>query len=42
MLLLFDKSPDRRAGPVKEKFDASRVLSLKSFLSVTLFFSLLA
>jgi len=32
MLLLFDRPPDMRFGSVKEKSDASRLLSLKSFL----------
>ena len=32
MLLLFDKPPDMRFGSVKKMSDASRLLSLKSFL----------
>ena len=32
MLLSFDKSPDMCFGSVKEMSDASRLLSLKSFL----------
>ena len=32
MLLLFDKPPDMRFGLVKKMSDASRLLSLKSFL----------
>ena len=43
MLLLFDKPPDMHLGSVKEKSDASRLLSLKSFfLCDILFFPLLA
>ena len=38
MLLLFDKAPDMHLGSVKEKSDASRLLSLKSFLGHILFF----
>jgi len=42
MLLLFDKPPDMHFGSVKEMSDASRLLSLKSFLCNVLFFPLLA
>ena len=42
MLLLFDKPRDMHLGSVKEKSDASRLLSLKSFLCDILFFPLLA
>ena len=43
MPLLFDKPPDMRIGSVKEKSDASRLQSLKSFLvSIVLsFFSMI-
>ena len=42
MLLLLDKPPDMHLGSVKEKSDASRLLSSKSFLCDILFFPLLA
>ena len=41
-MLLFDKPPDMRFGSVKEKSDASRLLSLKSLLCDILLFPLLA
>ena len=41
-MMLFDKPPDMRFGWVKAKSDASRLLSLKSFLCDILFFPLLA
>ena len=39
MLLLFDKPPDMPFGSVKEKSDASRLLSLKSFFFVSIVLS---
>ena len=42
MLLLFNKPPEMHFRSVKEMSDASRLLSLKSFLCDILFFPLLA
>ena len=39
MLLLIDKPSDMRFGSVKEKSDASRLLSLQSFFFVSIVLS---